>query len=72
MNMYQKLNEIFSVENINIYMTQDIDWLSIEKILRNYRLDKYYFWLTTGKVFPEAGQISPALAHNGRMKIMSQ
>lgn len=69
---YERLREIFSVEKIKIDVKADISWLLADSILKHRRLEKYYLWFTTGKVFPEAGQISPALAHNGRMKIMSQ
>lgn len=70
MMIHQKLTAIFSVEKINIHIKQDISWLSIEHLLRGQRLEKYYLWLTTGKIIPEAGQVSPAIAHNGLMKII--
>ena len=69
---YERLREILNVEKIKTDIYQDINWLSVEGLLRCSKLEKYYLWFTTGKVFPEAGQISPALAHNGRMKIMSR
>lgn len=67
MTAYEKLSEILRVENINIDIKQDISWISIERILKHKRLEKYCIWLMTGKILPEAGQISPALAHDGHM-----
>ncbi|MHB2063508.1 helix-turn-helix transcriptional regulator [Serratia marcescens] len=37
----------------------------IEKILSHPRFEKYTMWFITGKAAPQAGQIVPALAHNG-------
>lgn len=67
---YEKLCEIFNAEKININVNPGISWLAIESILKDRRLQKYSVWLTTGKIIPEAGQISPAIAHNGLMTII--
>ncbi|MEX9212824.1 hypothetical protein AB7X03_14310 [Providencia rettgeri] len=67
---YEKLCEIFNAEKININVNPGISWLAVESILKDRRLQKYSVWLTTGKITPEAGQISPAIAHNGLMKII--
>ncbi|MDX4944359.1 hypothetical protein [Providencia manganoxydans] len=72
MTPHEKMQEILKVEKVNIEIHSTINWKWIENTLKRLRLEKYGLWMATGKVFPEAGQISPALAHNGRMKIMSQ
>ncbi|MBD2811385.1 C protein [Xenorhabdus sp. Vera] len=36
-------------------------------ILNKKKIEKYSTWFVTGKIAPEAGQISPAIAHNGRL-----
>lgn len=70
MMLHEKLNEILNFEKLSIEIKDDINWLTVENILQNRRLEKYSLWLTTGKIIPEAGQISPAIAHNGLMKII--
>lgn len=70
MTINEKLNSIFNVEKIKINIPHDINWLAVEDILKSRKLTKYSLWLTTGKIIPEAGQISPAIAHNGLMKII--
>ncbi|RCB84193.1 transcriptional regulator, partial [Escherichia coli] len=42
-----------------------------EKITNHPRFSKYTLWIMTGKSSPEAGQISPALAHSGQEKEIS-
>ncbi|AUR29992.1 helix-turn-helix domain-containing protein [Morganella morganii] len=39
---------------------------TISKITNYPRFEKYALWLVTDKTAPEAGQISPALAHSGQ------
>lgn len=70
MMLHEKLNKIIDLEKLSVEIKEDTSWLTIENILQNRRLEKYALWLTTGKIIPEAGQISPALAHNGLMKII--
>lgn len=41
----------------------------IIKITKNGRFTKYTLWLMTGKISPEAGQISPAISHTGQKRI---
>ncbi|WOO49910.1 helix-turn-helix transcriptional regulator [Hafnia alvei] len=38
------------------------------KITNHPRFEKYALWLISDKTLPEAGQISPALAHSGQEK----
>ncbi|TBL56890.1 C protein [Hafnia paralvei] len=38
----------------------------MSNLLNQPRYEKYAVWLTTGKIAPESGQISPDLAHYGR------
>ncbi|WP_353242287.1 hypothetical protein [Providencia sp.] len=70
MTLNEKLNEILCVEKLCISVPKDINWFFVERILKHQRLIKYSLWLTTGKIIPAAGQISPAIAHNGLMKII--
>ncbi|SPZ19693.1 Uncharacterised protein [Providencia rettgeri] len=70
MTLNKKLTEILIVEKLDISITKNMSWLMIESILKHQRLEKYSLWLATGKIIPEAGQISPAIAHNGLMKII--
>lgn len=70
MILVDKLNEVLYVEKLSINLPKSINWLFIESILKHKKLEKYSLWLTTGKIIPEAGQISPALAHIGHMKII--
>ncbi|EHF3471533.1 TPA: helix-turn-helix transcriptional regulator [Proteus mirabilis] len=46
-------------------------WVTLEKITNHPRFSKYTLWIMTGKSSPEAGQISPALAHSGQEKEIS-
>lgn len=39
------------------------------KITNNKMFSKYTLWLMTGKIAPEAGQISPAISHTGQKRI---
>lgn len=39
--------------------------LTVEKVLSVPSMQKYTLWLMTDKTAPQAGQISPALSHNG-------
>lgn len=71
MNVYEKIKQIAVTENISLDIRQGMSWLSVENILQHRRCEKYSVWLTTGKILPEAGQISPALAHNGQWRITS-
>ncbi len=41
--------------------TQGIGSAELEKITTHPRFEKYALWLVTGKVAPEAGQISPEI-----------
>ncbi|EFB71522.1 MULTISPECIES: hypothetical protein [Providencia] len=70
MTLNEKLKEALSVEHLDIPIANNINWLCFENILKHRRLSKYSLWLTTGKIIPSAGQISPAIAHNGLMKII--
>ncbi|VEB71048.1 Uncharacterised protein [Providencia rustigianii] len=70
MTLNERLIEALSVESLSIAISNNMSWLSFEKTLNHRRLAKYSFWITTGKIIPEAGQISPALAHSGHMKII--
>lgn len=71
MNVYEKLNEVMKVEKMILDISPNISWAKVERLLRHKRLEKYSIWLTTGKIIPEVGQISPTLAHNGLTKITS-
>ncbi|EUD11766.1 hypothetical protein [Providencia alcalifaciens] len=70
MILVDRLNEILYVEKLSINLPKNISWFFIEGILKHKKLEKYSLWLTTGKIIPEAGQISPVLAHSGHMKII--
>lgn len=65
MTLNEKLNEMLHVEKIKMAVPQNINWLSVESILKHRKLEKYSLWIMTGKILPEAGQISPAIAHSG-------
>ncbi|PHM51722.1 hypothetical protein [Xenorhabdus sp. KK7.4] len=67
MNIYEKLKQIIEVESLNFDIYQGMNWLKVEGILQYRKCEKYSAWLVTGKIIPEAGQISPAIAHSGRM-----
>ncbi|EOV8628846.1 hypothetical protein ACOSKT_001987 [Proteus mirabilis] len=66
MNIYERLKQIAEVEKSNLIFNQDMSWLAIDKILQHRQFEKYSYWLTTGKILPEAGQVSPAIAHSGQ------
>lgn len=48
--------------------TNDVGLRTIERIVRTAKFEKYTLWLLLGKTTDAAGQISPALSHNGREK----
>ncbi|EPK3354436.1 hypothetical protein JAG45_000141 [Providencia rettgeri] len=70
MTLNDKLNEMLHVEKIKMAVPQNINWLSVERILKHRKLEKYSLWIMTGKILPEAGQISPAIAHSGHTLII--
>lgn len=70
MTLNEKLNEMLHIEKIKMAVPQNINWLSVERILKHRKLEKYSLWITTGKILPEAGQISPAIAHSGLAPII--
>ncbi|MCX9115977.1 hypothetical protein [Providencia rettgeri] len=70
MTLNEKLNEMLYVEKIKIAVPQNINWFSVEHILKHRKLEKYSLWIATGKILPEAGQISPAIAHSGHTLII--
>ena len=39
---------------------------TLSKITKHASFSKYALWLISDKTLPEAGQISPALTHNGQ------
>lgn len=41
---------------------------TLSKITKHPSFEKYALWLISDKTLPEAGQISPALAHSGQEK----
>lgn len=45
--------------------------LTVEKVLDVVALQKYTLWLMTDKTAPEAGQISPVVAHSGPEETIS-
>ncbi|CDL84579.1 hypothetical protein [Xenorhabdus cabanillasii] len=74
MKLYEKLKEIAAVEKIDLLslVSQEcnLSWYSLSTILNQEKIEKYSTWFVTGKIAPEAGQISPAIAHSGRMTTM--
>ncbi|EJD6669851.1 hypothetical protein M0K80_RS03075 [Providencia rettgeri] len=70
MTLNEKLNEMLHVEKIKMAVPQNINWFSVEHILKHRKLEKYSLWIATGKILPEAGQISPAIAHSGHTLII--
>ncbi|WP_426577999.1 hypothetical protein ACP179_08930 [Xenorhabdus stockiae] len=74
MNNTEKLKAIGLVEKIdlpNLYKgATSLSWFSFSSIISQKKVEKYSLWFITGKIAPEAGQISPAIAHSGHMKIM--
>lgn len=66
MNISDKLRAIAQAERNNYPIEAAHSWLSISNLLNQPRYEKYAVWLTTGKIAPESGQISPDLAHYGR------
>ncbi|WP_338803351.1 transcriptional regulator [Xenorhabdus griffiniae] len=74
MKINEKLKEIESVEKIGLFFSESEppkSWIAISTILNHKKVEKYSTWFVTGKIAPEAGQISPAIAHNGRAITMS-
>lgn len=41
---------------------------TLSRITKHPKFEKYALWLISDKTMPEAGQISPALAHSGQEK----
>lgn len=70
MMLHSKLNEAITIEKLNITVPQNLSWMVLENMLKHRQLEKYSLWLTTGKIIPEAGQISPAIAHSGHTPII--
>ncbi|WP_237386187.1 hypothetical protein [Xenorhabdus sp. Sc-CR9] len=74
MNIIEKLKEIESVEKVKFShpdsMEHSLNWNLLSAILNQKQIEKYSTWFVTGKIAPEAGQISPAIAHSGQMTIM--
>ncbi|MDU1197009.1 helix-turn-helix transcriptional regulator [Kluyvera ascorbata] len=46
-------------------------WITLQKLTQHPRFEKYTLWLMTDKTAPQAGQVSPAFAHNGQDKTES-
>ncbi|WP_426576410.1 transcriptional regulator [Xenorhabdus stockiae] len=71
MNIIEKLKAIELVEKIDlshlVKMESTLSWFSLSSILNQKKVEKYTTWFITGKIAPEAGQISPAIAHSGHM-----
>ncbi|CDH34175.1 hypothetical protein [Xenorhabdus bovienii] len=71
MKLTEKLKEIETVEKIDLLLFENtghsLSWNLISRILNQKKIEKYSTWFVTGKIAPEAGQISPAIAHNGHM-----
>ncbi|WP_323854992.1 hypothetical protein [Xenorhabdus koppenhoeferi] len=70
MKLNEKLKLIESVEKIGLSFSESEEhksWSAISTILNKKKIEKYSTWFVTGKIAPEAGQISPAIAHNGRL-----
>ncbi|CDG95937.1 putative C protein [Xenorhabdus bovienii str. puntauvense] len=71
MKLTEKLKEIETVEKIDLLLFENtghsLSWSLISRILNQKKIEKYSTWFVTGKIAPEAGQISPAIAHNGHM-----
>ncbi|CAM3291336.1 putative C protein [Xenorhabdus nematophila ATCC 19061] len=70
MKLNEKLKLIESVEKIGLSFSESEEhknWSAISTILNQKKIEKYSTWFVTGKIAPEAGQISPAIAHNGRL-----
>ncbi|KAA1194743.1 MULTISPECIES: helix-turn-helix domain-containing protein [Photorhabdus] len=40
-------------------------WNTLSKLTQHPKFKKYTLWLMTDTTAPEAGQVSPAIAHNG-------
>ncbi|MBP6518346.1 helix-turn-helix transcriptional regulator [Shewanella sp.] len=41
---------------------------TLSKIIKHPKFEKYALWIISDKTLPEAGQIAPALAHDGLEK----
>lgn len=70
MNMYDRLHAITQAERSDHPIEAAHSWLSISNLLNQPRYEKYAVWITTGKIAPESGQISPDLAHYGQRVTM--
>ncbi|MCC8380806.1 transcriptional regulator [Xenorhabdus sp. PB30.3] len=74
MSIIEKLKTIELAEKIDlshlVQMESTLSWFSLSAILNQKKVGKYTTWFVTGKIAPEAGQISPAIAHSGHAKIM--
>lgn len=73
MKINEKLKEIEIVEKISLFSENEHEpksWNAISTILNQKKIKKYSTWIVTGKIAPEAGQISPAIAHNGQSTTM--
>lgn len=70
MNMYDRLHAITQAERSDHLIDSTQSWLSISNLLNQPRYEKYAVWITTGKIAPESGQISPDLAHYGQRVTM--
>ncbi|CDH23528.1 hypothetical protein [Xenorhabdus bovienii] len=70
MRLNEKLKEIEAVEKISLIFSESESpksWIAISTILNQKEVEKYSTWFVTGKIAPEAGQISPAIAHSGQL-----
>lgn len=71
MSTINKLKQIGLVEKIDFSHLDErgvaVNWLFLSSILNQKRMEKYSLWFVTGMIAPEAGQISPAIAHSGHM-----
>lgn len=70
MNISDKLCAIVQAEKSDHLIDSTQSWLSISNLLNQPRYEKYAVWITTGKIAPESGQISPDLAHYGQRVTM--
>ncbi|MGT3164315.1 hypothetical protein [Yersinia enterocolitica] len=68
MKINEKLVAIAEAEQLDISSLPSHEWLAISNFLNQPKIEKYSVWFTTGKIFPEAGQISPELTHFGPSK----
>ncbi|WP_323862499.1 hypothetical protein [Xenorhabdus szentirmaii] len=73
MKLNEKLKEIEAVEKLGLLSSESEErksWFSLSAILNQKKVEKYSTWFVTGKIAPEAGQISPAIAHSGQLTTM--